>query len=101
MTQNDFVEVAKVNEIPDGKMKHVEIEGKEALIANVAGEFYAVSDRGTTPGSAHGQVPQGLFCGNPHTQSDAPPIPSSASPNFLAGKFINSRSTPGLPDSMP
>jgi len=45
MTQNNFVKVAKVNEIPDGKMKHVEIEGKEALIANVAGKFYAISDR--------------------------------------------------------
>ena len=26
-------------------MKHVEVEGKEALIANVAGKFYAISDR--------------------------------------------------------
>ena len=31
MAQNDFVEVAKVNEIPDGKMKHVEVDGKEVL----------------------------------------------------------------------
>ena len=45
MTQDNFVEVARVNEIPDGKMKHVEVEGKEALIANVAGKFYAISDR--------------------------------------------------------
>jgi hypothetical protein len=29
MAQNDFVEVAKVNEIPDGKMKHVEVDGKK------------------------------------------------------------------------
>ena len=45
MTQDNFVEVAKVNEIPDGKMKHVEVEGKEPLIANVGGKFYAISDR--------------------------------------------------------
>jgi nitrite reductase/ring-hydroxylating ferredoxin subunit len=45
MTQDNFVEVARVNEIPDGKMKHVEVEGKEALIAHVGGKFYAISDR--------------------------------------------------------
>jgi nitrite reductase/ring-hydroxylating ferredoxin subunit len=45
MVQNNFVEVARVDEIPAGKMKHVEVEGKEALIANVAGKFYAISDR--------------------------------------------------------
>jgi nitrite reductase/ring-hydroxylating ferredoxin subunit len=43
--QNDFVEVAKVNEIPDGKMKHVEVDGKEVLVANIGGKFYAISDR--------------------------------------------------------
>ena len=42
---NGFVEVAKVNEIADGKMKHVEVYGKEALIANVGGKYYAISDR--------------------------------------------------------
>ena len=42
---HDFVEVAKVNEIADGKMKHVELDGKEALIANVGGKYYAISDR--------------------------------------------------------
>jgi nitrite reductase/ring-hydroxylating ferredoxin subunit len=46
MTQDNVVEVARVNEIPDGKMKHVEVEGKEALIANVGGKFYAISDGG-------------------------------------------------------
>jgi nitrite reductase/ring-hydroxylating ferredoxin subunit len=39
MAQNDFVEVAKVNEIPDGKMKHFDFVGKEVLIANVGGKF--------------------------------------------------------------
>jgi len=45
MAQNNFVEVGKVNEIPDGKMKHVEVDGKEVLVANVGGKFYAISDR--------------------------------------------------------
>ena len=45
MSQNEFIEVAKVSEISDGKMKHVEVDGKEVLIANVGGKFYAISDR--------------------------------------------------------
>ena len=45
MAKNEFVEVGKVNEIPDGKMKHVEVDGKELLIANVGGKFYAIGDR--------------------------------------------------------
>ena len=45
MTKNEFVQVAKVNEIPDGKMKHVEVDGKEVLVANVSGKYFAISDR--------------------------------------------------------
>jgi nitrite reductase/ring-hydroxylating ferredoxin subunit len=45
MNKNEFVEVATVNEIPDGKMKHAEVDGEEVLIANVGGKFYALSDR--------------------------------------------------------
>lgn len=40
-----FVEASKIDEIPTGKMKHVEVEGKEIMIVNVDGIFYAVSDR--------------------------------------------------------
>jgi nitrite reductase/ring-hydroxylating ferredoxin subunit len=40
-----FTEVAKTQDIPDGKMKHFEVNGKEILVANVAGKFYAASDR--------------------------------------------------------
>jgi nitrite reductase/ring-hydroxylating ferredoxin subunit len=40
-----FVKVAKTIDIPVGKMKHLEVEGMEILIANVEGKFYAVSDR--------------------------------------------------------
>ena len=45
MAKNEFVEVAKVHEITNGKMKHVEVEGKDVLLANIDGKFYAMSDR--------------------------------------------------------
>jgi nitrite reductase/ring-hydroxylating ferredoxin subunit len=45
MIKNEFIEVARVSEISDGKMKHVEVDGKEVAIANVGGKFYAISDR--------------------------------------------------------
>ena len=45
MIQNEFIEVAKVNEIPSGKMKSVEVNGKAIMIANRDGKFYALSDR--------------------------------------------------------
>jgi len=40
-----YVKVAKTGDVPAGKMIHVEVEGKEILIANVEGKFYAVGDR--------------------------------------------------------
>ena len=40
-----FVKVAKTNDIPLDKMIHVEVDGKEILIANVKGKFYAIGDR--------------------------------------------------------
>ncbi len=45
MRYNELVEVAKVSELPAGCMKHVEAGGKEILVANVNGKYYAVSDR--------------------------------------------------------
>ena len=45
---NSYVEVAKVNEIPSGKMKHVELDGKEIVVSNVNGKYYAMDDRCTT-----------------------------------------------------
>jgi nitrite reductase/ring-hydroxylating ferredoxin subunit len=46
MSNNDsYVEVEKVNEIPSGKMKHVEFNGMEIMIANLDGKFYALNDR--------------------------------------------------------
>jgi nitrite reductase/ring-hydroxylating ferredoxin subunit len=45
MSKNEFIEVAKLNDIPDGKMKHVEVDGREVLVANVGGKYFAISDR--------------------------------------------------------
>jgi nitrite reductase/ring-hydroxylating ferredoxin subunit len=47
-----FVEIAKTSDVLPGKMKHFELAGKEILIANVDGRFYAVSDR-----CAHANAP--------------------------------------------
>ena len=41
----EYVEVAKTNEIANRQMKHVEVKGKEILIANIDGKFYALNDR--------------------------------------------------------
>jgi nitrite reductase/ring-hydroxylating ferredoxin subunit len=40
-----FVEVAKTSEVEKGKMKSVEVNGIDILIANVDGRFYALDDR--------------------------------------------------------
>ena len=44
-TNEEYVEVAKTNEITNRQMKHVEVKGKEILIANIDGKFYALNDR--------------------------------------------------------
>src|ERR687895_1284655 len=41
----EYVEVAKTNEIANRQMKHVEVKGKEILIANIDGKFYALNDK--------------------------------------------------------
>lgn len=43
--KSTFSKVCDLSEIPVGKMKHFEINGKEIMIANVDGKFYAISDR--------------------------------------------------------
>ena len=45
MEENQLLEVGKVDEIPIGKMKHVEVNGKEIVISNIDGKFYAMDDR--------------------------------------------------------
>ena len=45
MEKDQFVDIAKVDEIPAGKMKHVEVNGKEIVIANMNGKFCALDNR--------------------------------------------------------
>jgi len=55
-----FVEVAAINEIPIGEIKHFEKEEKEIMIANVDGTFYAISDR---CGHTNGRLSKGVLDG--------------------------------------
>jgi nitrite reductase/ring-hydroxylating ferredoxin subunit len=46
MSNNEsYVEVAKIDEIPPANTKHVELDGKEIVVSNVNGKFYAMDDR--------------------------------------------------------
>lgn len=42
MASQNFLKVAKVSDIPDGKMKTVEVDGQQILIVNVGGKYYAM-----------------------------------------------------------
>jgi nitrite reductase/ring-hydroxylating ferredoxin subunit len=44
VNQVTLVKVAKTIDIPVGKMKNVEVDGLEMMIANVEGKFYVVGD---------------------------------------------------------
>ena len=39
MSQSIFIEVAKLDEVPAGKMKHIEVNGKVRAIVNLEGKF--------------------------------------------------------------
>ena len=56
-----FVKVAETSEISAGKMKMVKLEGKEILIANVNGNYFAIGDICTHAG---GDLSQGVLEGN-------------------------------------
>src|ERR671924_1408810 len=43
--EQQFVSVADVNDVPAGKMKHIEVGEKEILLANSDGKVYALCDR--------------------------------------------------------
>lgn len=38
-------DIARFTDIPEGTMKHVEVEDHELLLANVEGKVYAIDDR--------------------------------------------------------
>jgi 3-phenylpropionate/trans-cinnamate dioxygenase ferredoxin subunit len=46
----EFVKVAETAEVPPGKMKKVTVDGKEILIANVEGKYYAMGNKCTHRG---------------------------------------------------
>lgn len=56
-----WLEVANVDEIPVGTMKHVEVNDREIAIANVNGKFYAIDDR---CGHASARLSSGGLRGN-------------------------------------
>jgi nitrite reductase/ring-hydroxylating ferredoxin subunit len=43
--EQQFVDVADLNDVPEGKTKHVEVKEKEILLANSDGKVYALCDR--------------------------------------------------------
>ena len=45
MEKDRLLEVGMVDEFPLGKMKHVEVNGREIVISNIGGTFYAMDDR--------------------------------------------------------
>ncbi len=57
----DFVRVAATSEIPIESKKVVTVKGKEILIANVNGTYYAMGNRCT---HAHADLSKGLLEGN-------------------------------------
>jgi len=51
----EFVRVASVGEVPPGEMKIVEVNGKEIVLANVAGEIVAFGSECTHKGGPLGE----------------------------------------------
>jgi nitrite reductase/ring-hydroxylating ferredoxin subunit len=43
--QHQFMDTSDIKDVPPGKMKHVEVEEKEILLANSDGKVYALCDR--------------------------------------------------------
>lgn len=43
--QHQFMDTSDIKNVPPGKMKHVDVEEKEILLANSDGKVYALCDR--------------------------------------------------------
>ena len=56
-----FVEIAKTDEIPDGKMKVIKIDNNNILVTNIAGKYYAIGAKCTHAG---GDLSKGKMDGN-------------------------------------
>jgi 3-phenylpropionate/trans-cinnamate dioxygenase ferredoxin subunit len=59
--ESNFVKVAEKSEVAPGKVKEVKVNGKEILIANVNGSFYAIGMKCTHAG---GDLSKGTLDGN-------------------------------------
>ena len=55
-TTTGFVKVAMTSEVPEGKMKAVQMLGHDVCIANVGGNYYAIGNLCT---HVHGPLAQG------------------------------------------
>ena len=56
----EFVKVAETTEVPPGNMKKVTLDGKEILVANVEGTYYAIGNKCTHRG---GDLSKGSLSG--------------------------------------
>lgn len=56
-----FVKVCKVSDIKEGIMKKFEVEGKEILVSNIDGNFYAINNKCT---HRNGDLSNGKLEGN-------------------------------------
>jgi nitrite reductase/ring-hydroxylating ferredoxin subunit len=43
--QHQFIDISDIKDVPPGKLKHVEVEEKEILLANSDGKLHALCDR--------------------------------------------------------
>ena len=69
----DYTKVAEKNEIPINTMKMVVVGGKEILISNLGGQFYAISNKCTHLGGSlsRGSLEGGIVtCPRHHAQFD-------------------------------
>jgi 3-phenylpropionate/trans-cinnamate dioxygenase ferredoxin subunit len=58
---NGYVKVGAVNDFPPGTLRKVMVDGEEAVIGNVGGKFYAITDKCTHRG---GPLSEGELEGN-------------------------------------
>ncbi|MGO9387332.1 MAG: Rieske (2Fe-2S) protein [Methanobacterium sp.] len=85
-----FVPIAKTEDITVGNMKHVKVGDHEIIIANVDGNYYAVSDR---CGHMNARLSLGRLDGNIVTC----PLHSSEF-DVVTGKLISGPVLESLPD---
>ena len=73
LAEAKVIEIARTNELGDGGMKSVKVEGREILLARVGDKFYAVQNRcphmggNLSQGTLQGTV---VTCPRHHSQFD-------------------------------